>query len=92
MHYGRPPKGDLFHRAEEKGNPSWVLPSGEAGVIHTYQQTTQDIEGGGGVTQYLMFYIASVSKVRSNPEVYGILSIYNMYWVQSSTYPVPLLT
>lgn len=48
MHSGRPPRGDSFHRAGEKGNPSWLLPSGETGVIHTYQQTIQNTDGGNG--------------------------------------------
>lgn len=95
MHSGRPPEGDLFHPVKEKGNLSWLLPSGETGVIHTYQQTIQNTEGetegvvvdDDSVTQRFTCQIAAAGKVRPHPQLF----FYNMqnhqhptvqYWKQ----------
>lgn len=41
-------EGRFISPSGGKGNPSWLLPSGETGVIHTYQQTIQNTDGGNG--------------------------------------------
>lgn len=96
MHSGRLPRGDFFLRAEERGNLSWLLASGETGVIHTYQQTIHNTEGEtegvvvvdkDSVAQHKKIQIASV---HSQPGVYGILSIIDMYWGQLFTYSCPI--
>lgn len=82
MHSGRPPNRDLFDRVKGKGTLSWLLPRGETGVIHTYQQTIENPEAEtegvvvvdiDSVTQclhiiYIIFQIKAVVKVHSHPD------------------------
>lgn len=88
MHSGKPPNGDLFHWGKEKGNLSWLLPSWETGVIHTYQQTIQNTEGETEgfvvVDNDSRLNISSCGKVCLHPEFFFILLPWQLSNINSS--------